>query len=854
MLDRTPRLSLPILTLLLAAAPLAARPLIDDQDRIRIQGNVHHALLSANPVGRMEASAPMEKMLLSLKPSAAKQAALEALLARQQDPASPDYHRWLTPEAFGQRFGAEPDDLEAVKYWLTGHGFSVDEVAPSHLSLTFSGTADQVERAFQTTMLEYRIDGHLRHANAFDPSIPRGLSSLVNGIVSLHNIPRAALNTGVRPFSSAEALAILNPQYTTSSGAHYLAPADFATIYNLKPLYSAGIDGTGTSIAVVGRTHPALSDITTFRSSFALPVNNPTYVINGTDPGDLGANEDGEADLDMEWSGAVAKNASIQFVISRSTSSTDGVDLSAQYIINNNLAPIMTTSFGQCEATMGTAEVAFYNSLWSQAAGQGISSFVSSGDSGASGCDGGSATTGSGRAVSGLSSTPYNIAVGGTQFNEGSGTYWNATTAADGSSALSYIPEVVWNESGNVSGGSGLWSTGGGASSSFTKPAWQVALGVPADGRRDVPDVSLTAAGHDGYLVRTQGSLAAIGGTSASSPSFAGIMALIVQKTGQRQGNANPTFYQLANAQFTGAGPAIFHDTTTGNNSVPGVTGYSAGVGYDLATGLGSVDVNALVNNWGGSTPVNTVTASISSPLSGTTVASGAAVSFAGSATDSSATATLTYAWNFGDGATASGATASHAYTNTGTSAATYTATFTATDNTGATGSATTQVIVSATAGAKQLLVNPGFESGATGWTASSGVIGANGSSEPTHGGSYDAWLDGYGRTHTDTLYQQVAIPSTITSATLTFWLHIDTAEPATAARDTLNLQIRNSSGTVLATLGTWSNLNAAAGYAQKSYNLTAYKGQTIRVYLVGAENSSRQTSFVVDDFALNVQ
>lgn len=854
MIFKTRQTSLSLLTFLLAAAPLAALPQIDEQDRVRIQGNVHHALITANPIGRMEPSAPMERIILALKPSVQKQAALEALLARQQNPASSDYHRWLTPEAFGERFGAAQENVEAVTAWLQGHGFSIEETSPSRLSITFSGTADQVEQAFLTPMLEYRINGHLRHANAFDPSIPRALSNLVNGIVSLHNIPRASMNTGARKLSNAEAQAILDPQYTTTSGAHYLSPSDFATIYNLKPLYATGVDGTGTTIAVVGRTHPALSDITTFRSTFALPVNNPTYVINGTDPGDLGADEDGEADLDVEWSGAVAKNATVKFVISKSTSSTDGVDLSAQYIVNNNLAPVMTTSFGQCESSMGTTEVAFYNNLWSQAAAQGISSFVSSGDAGAAGCNGGSDSSGSGRAVSGLSSTPYNIAVGGTQFNEGSGTYWNTTTASDGSSVLSYIPEVVWNESANVSGGSGLWATGGGASSSFAKPSWQVALGVPSDGKRDVPDVSLTAAGHDGYLVRTQGSLAGIGGTSASSPSFAGIMALIVQKTGQRQGNANPTLYQLASAQFVGSGPAIFHDTTSGNNSVPGVTGYSAGVGYDLATGLGSVDANALVSNWSGTAPTNNVTATISAPTSGTTVASGATVTFTGSATDSSSAATLSYAWNFGDGSSATGASASHAYTNTGTSAATYTATFTATDNTGAVGSATTQVIVNPTPGAKQLLTNPGFESGSTGWTASAGVIGANGPSEPAHGGSYDAWLDGYGSTHTDTLYQQVAIPSTITTATLSFWLHIDTAETATTAKDTLTLQVRNSSGTVLATLGTWSNLNKASGYAQKTFNLSAYKGQTIRVYLVGTENSSKQTSFVVDDFALNVQ
>jgi subtilase family serine protease len=328
-----------------------------------------------------------------------------------------------------------------------------------------------------------------------------------------------------------------------------------------------------------------------------LSANPPQVIVNGTDPGDLGLNEDSEADLDVEWSGAVAKNATIEFVISKSTNTTDGVDLSAQYIVSNNLAPVMSTSFGSCEADLGASENTFYNNLWQQAASQGITSFISSGDSGAAGCNAGSDSSGSGQAVNGLASTPYNVAVGGTKFNEGSGNYWNTSNGAGYASAISYIPEVTWNESA-LDGGSGLWATGGGVSSLYAKPAWQASPGVPADGKRDVPDVALSAAGHDAYMVEIDGGLYAISGTSASSPSFAGLMALIVQKTGQRQGNANTRFYQLANAQYGAGGVTVFHDTTSGNNSVPGVTGYSAGIGYDLTTGLGSVDAAALVNNW----------------------------------------------------------------------------------------------------------------------------------------------------------------------------------------------------------------------------------------------------------------
>lgn len=259
----------------------------------------------------------------------------------------------------------------------------------------------------------------------------------------------------------------------------------------------------------------------------------------------------------------------------------------------------MSTSFGSCEADMGSAENSFYNNLWQQATTQGITPFVSSGDAGAAGCYTGSDTRGHGRAVNGLASTPYNVAVGGTEFNEGSGNYWSTTNSGSGYvSAISYIPEVAWNESGDVSGGSDLWATGGGVSTIYAKPAWQAAPGVPAGSYRYVPDVALSAAGHDGYLVEIQGSLYSVSGTSAASPSFAGLMALAVQNTGQRQGNANVRLYQLGSAQYGSGKLTVFHDITSGNNSVPGVKGYTCTTGYDPVTGLGSVDANALVSNW----------------------------------------------------------------------------------------------------------------------------------------------------------------------------------------------------------------------------------------------------------------
>lgn len=566
-----------------SAAPLR---IVDDNDTVILRNNVHPLARPEFDSGATAPSLPMERMILSLKLDPGKGAELDRFLVELHDPASPNFKHWLTPEEFRERFAPSPEDIGSVTGWLTAHGFTVEEVARGGTWINFSGPVSHVERAFHTKIRDYYINGRLHHANAQDPSIPKGLADLVAGVVSLHDFPRKMMNTGAHP---------VQPDFTSGS-THYLSPGDFAIIYNVNALYSAGLDGSGQSIAIVGRTHPSSTNWATFRSTMGLSANPPQVIVNGTDPGDLGGGEDNEADLDVEWSGAVAKNATIEFVVSQSTTSTDGVDLSAQYIVNNNLAPVMSTSFGECESDLGHSERNFYKSLWQQAAAQGITSFVSTGDSGAAGCNLGSDSSGSGLAVNGLASTPYNVAVGGTQFNEGTEIYWN-TSNTGYTSALNYIPETAWNESGNA-GGSGLWSTGGGKSTYYRKPSWQVSPGVPADGKRDLPDVSLTAAGHDGYLVETQGALYAIGGTSASSPSFAGLMALIVQNTGQRQGNANSRFYQLAALQYGAGGATVFHDTTSGNNSVPGVTGYSCTTGYDLVTGLGSVDAYALVNNW----------------------------------------------------------------------------------------------------------------------------------------------------------------------------------------------------------------------------------------------------------------
>jgi pseudomonalisin len=565
---------------------------IDDDQRVTLRGNVHPLAQAQYDAGAVAPDFPMEHMLLTLLPDSTQQDILNQLVEAQNNPESPYYHQWLTPEQYGERFGVSDSDAAQVVAWLQEQGMQVEEFTAGRRSIIFTGTAAQVQATFHTPIHIYKIGDEVHHANVNDPEIPAALVQVVGGVVSLHDFHSEPMHGMVR--KPAPDL--------SSGGAYYLAPADFATIYDLNPLYQQSINGNGQSIAIVARSNINIADVRQFRTFFGLPANDPQIVVNGTDPGIWSANEETEADLDVEWSGAVAKNATIKFVVSKSTNSSDGVDLSAQYIVNRNLAPVMSTSFGLCEAALGSSGNSFLNSLWQQAAAEGITVFVSSGDSGAAGCDSASASTAThGRAVNGLCSTPYSVCVGGTEFNDLSNPtlYWSpSNTSGTQESALSYIPEVVWNASGP---GYGLWASGGGASIVYAKPSWQAGTGVPADGKRDVPDVALSSAGHDGYLIFQNGELYVVGGTSAAAPSFAGVMALVVENTAARQGNANVVFYSLASKQRAG-GASVFHAITIGNNSVPGQAGFNATAGYDQATGLGSIDGSVLVDHWAGAT------------------------------------------------------------------------------------------------------------------------------------------------------------------------------------------------------------------------------------------------------------
>jgi pseudomonalisin len=587
---------------------------VDDDQRATLSGNRHPLATAENDAGPVAPDYRMDRMVLTLLPDAAQEAALLQLLEEQQNPESPYYHRWLSPEQYGESFGVSESDTAQIADWLIAHGMDIEEVVGGRRAIVFSGTAEQVESAFHTQIHAYKVAGETHHANASDPQIPAAFSGVVGGVLSLHDFRAQPMHNGAR----------LPVTQFTSGENYYLTPEDFATIYDLNPVYQEKIVGSGQSIAVVARSNISISDVARFRSSFGLPANNPQIIINGTNPGIWSSSEETEADLDVEWSGAVAKGAAIKFVVSKSTNSTDGSYLSAQYIVSHNVAPILSMSFGLCEAELGSSGNAFINSLWEQAAAEGITVFVSAGDSGAAGCDSASAARAThGRAVNGLCSTPYSVCVGGTEFNDTAhpSLYWSSKNAsATQSSALSYIPETTWNESTD-----GLWAGGGGASQIYRKPAWQVGIGIPADGKRDVPDVSLSSAGHDGYLIYQNGELYVVGGTSAAAPSFAGIMALVLQSERAKQGNANPFFYALAGKQSAGAA-AVFHDVVHGNNSVPGQTGFNATIDYDQATGLGSVDGSILVNHWNDATS-RTTGFGISPSSSSVTISAGSNVS-----------------------------------------------------------------------------------------------------------------------------------------------------------------------------------------------------------------------------------
>ncbi len=431
-------------------APRVTQP-VDESNLVVLHGNTHPLALPKYDQGAAPASLPMQRMLLVLHRSATQESALEQLLEQQQDNSSPNYHQWLTPQQFGAQFGPADQDIQTVTAWLQSHGFQVARVSAGRVVIEFSGTAGQVAEAFHTSIHKYAMNGEEHWANASDPQIPAALAPVIAGVRSLHNFPARPMNHPAGVFhKDAKSGRIVPskplpiPQYTPGSGCgilggpcEYLGPYDLAAIYDVSPLWNATtpIDGTGQTIAIVGETDINPADWTAFWNMFGVstPKGKLNIIVDGPDPGTQ--SDESEADIDTQWSSAVAKGATIDFVESESTESTLGVDLSAEYIVDNNLAPVMSESYGICELFIGTAGNTYYNTLWQQASAQGITVFVSSGDQGSAVCDRGDSAAEFGLAVNGFGSTPYNVAVGGTDFNDLTTTanYWSAIDNSESS-------------------------------------------------------------------------------------------------------------------------------------------------------------------------------------------------------------------------------------------------------------------------------------------------------------------------------------------------------------------------------------------------------------------------------------
>lgn len=626
---------------------------IDRASMSAIAGSIHPQTQAATDQGLADNAKTLSGMTINFRRTAAQEASLQALLQAQQTPGSPNYHQWLTPAQFGQQFGMSSADLAKVSAWLQQEGFTVNGVAQSANSIWFSGNVAAVERAFQTQIHSYNLNGETHFANATNISVPAAMAGVVSSVRGLDDF---RLKPRVR-FASSKASAG-NAHFTSGqTGGHFVAPGDFAVIYDVNPLYKAGDTGKGITIAVVGQSDIVPADITDFRGAAGLSTNNPTVVtVPGSTPLTVAegaaSNDLVETDLDLEWSGGVATGASVVLVNSSDVFTSLGYAVTNQ--INGITIPIISMSYGACEPNVSSSNLTTIETWLSQANSQGQTVVLAAGDTGAADCDESSGNNIVQEATQGLQvdypgSSVYVTDAGGSEFmgdgtaqnpQTGSGQYWSANGSNDlVTSAKSYIPEMVWNDTTfSIANNQGLSAGGGGVSTKWNKPTWQTGVpGIPADGKRDVPDISLNASpDHDPYLICTQtttassagsyvsscqatsfrlsdpgqtddGTLYPIGGTSVAAPSFAGLLAIFEQKlnTPLGIGNINPALYSLASNATTYA--SAFHDITTGNNQVPCasgspncptsgnlVIGYSAGTGYDLATGLGSVDANNL--------------------------------------------------------------------------------------------------------------------------------------------------------------------------------------------------------------------------------------------------------------------
>jgi subtilase family serine protease len=588
-----------------------------------VSGHAKHSV----DLGQASGDLKLDSLSVRFSMTPAQQDDLNQLLADQLNPASPNYHQWLTSEQFGARFGLSASDISKVSAWLTSQGFKITSVAKSSTFITFNGTVAQVQQAFGTTIHNVSLNGEQHITNLTEPTLPSAIANVVLAVTGLNDF-RLKPRSRARNATSGSLQPLFNSTGTTGT-VHNIAPGDLYTIYSYPPA-SSNINGTGITIAVMGQTQIRTTDVAAFQAAAGLPSKTPTLTLVPTsnNPGIVAGDID-EGQIDVEWSGASAPGANINFVYS-----TDVISDSLTYAVDASptIAPIITISYGGCESGFGASFVNTINQLLQMANAKGITVMSSSGDDGATDCDT-SGIASEGLTVDFPSSSPYATSAGGTQFSadvSNASTYWNSSNAANNSSAIKYIPEVPWNETGTTAPPVGLdagGAGGGGASGFFSKPTWQVGAGVPNDSSRDVPDVSLNAAAmHDGYVVCSQGSCTngflssngqpnVFGGTSFVAPGLAGILAMVEQHLGTTGGlgNIGPVLYGLANGPSS---ISIFNTIQTGNNSVPcsqgtpncpsgGSIGYTASgtAGYNQATGLGSLNVANLVNAWAGATP-----------------------------------------------------------------------------------------------------------------------------------------------------------------------------------------------------------------------------------------------------------
>ena len=608
---------------------------IDVGSAAALPGSVSPRIAAARDLGRLDPAAPLDGVTLWFQPTPDQQAELDALVQAQQTPGSPAYHAWLTPAEYTARFGLSDSDLAAIENWLRSQGFNIERVSNSHTSITFSGTASQVESAFQTEMHRYQTGTETHFANATELAIPSALAGIVRSVRNLDDFRPAPQFRPSPAFTSAQ------------SGGHFLTPGDVATIYDINAAYNSGYTGSGQSIAVVGQSAVVVADIEAFQSAAGLTVKAPNITLvpsSGTSA--TVAGDETESDLDLEYSGAIAPGATIDFIYVGNNQSYSAFD-SLQYAVDNKTAAVISMSYGLCEAALSSTDYSTLEGIMEQGASQGQTIVAASGDSGSTACYDPTTKNPVTAAMEALAvnypaSSAYAVAVGGSEFPAAdvaasNTTYWKSASGSDViSSALSYIPEQAWNDDsaaiGQQYGAQYALSSGGGGTSSLTaRPTWQTGVaGIASGSFRLVPDVSLSSSPENApYLYCTSDTsswstgqksscnagfrdsatqdLTVAGGTSFATPIFAGMLAIVAQKEDASLGVADKTLYALAANSSTYA--SAFHDVTSGGNqctagaaycSTAGASEYAAGIGYDEATGLGSVDFSNLMTAWAG--------------------------------------------------------------------------------------------------------------------------------------------------------------------------------------------------------------------------------------------------------------